>query len=591
MYPHATNDDEPERLAPRAAAARIDRREVLRRAVVFGMALPLVSTLVAACSPSTAVAPTSPPTTGTGAVAPSAAPAATSKPSAPASPGASPSVLASPSAASSPVAAAAASPVAANVASSKPKAIIAFTQEPTSLDPTADATASIATILRDNLYEGLVRLDGSGKLLGALAKSWDVSTDGTTVTFHLVSGAKWHDGSPFTAQDVKFSWDRAADAGTQPPNPHRDYWAPVRSIDVVDDATVKVSLSTYSDNWLFHMAAGSACIISSKSAATNGTNPVGTGPFKFGSWNRGSSLALTRNNDYWGNKAKLTDVEFRFFSDGNAANNALKAGDIDVLGQVGAPDQIAQFQQDPNFTVVKGAASGKVMVSVNEASPVLKDKRVRQALYAAIDRQAWIDGYFAGLAVPIGSHATPNDGEPYYVDMTAVNTFDPAKARQLLEAAGQSNLKLRLAQISSFPYAVTLSDILGSQLQTIGVQLDVQPMEFPRWLQQVFLNAQDYDLTIINHIEERDIGNYANPKYYWHYDNPQVAGWLGQADSEPDQAKRNGLYRQIQQQLADDAANLWVAAPNNVGVLKKGLQGYQVQGISPSLYLGDAYFA
>src|SRR3981189_23404 len=168
--------------------------------------------------------------------------------------------------------------------------------------------------------------------------------------------------------------------------------------------------------------------------------------------------------------------------------------------------------------------------------------------------------------------------------MLSVNTYDPGKARQLLAAAGQSNLKLRLAQVTSFPYAARLSDILGSQLQAVGVTLDVQPMEFPRWLQQVFLNAQDYDLTIINHIEERDIGNYGNPKYYWHYDNADVANWLKQADAEPDLAKRNALYKQIQQQLADDAANLWIAAPNNLGILKKGLMGDQVQGISPSLY-------
>ncbi len=459
------------------------------------------------------------------------------------------------------------------------------------MDPTADATASIATTLRDNLYEGLVRLDGSGKIVGSLAKSWDVSPDGTTVTFHLVSGAKWHDGSPFTAQDVKFAWDRAADANTTPPNPHRDYWAPVKSVDVVDDATVKVTLNAYSDNWLFHMAAGSACIVSSKSADNNKTNPIGTGPFKFGSWNRGASLNLTRNDAYWGNKARLSEVEYRFISDGNAMNNALKAGDIDVIGQIGAYEQISAFQQDPNFSVIKGAASGKVMVSVNETSGPLNDKRVRQALYAAIDRKAWIDGFYLGYAEPIGSHASPNDGEPYYADVTSVNTFDPAKAKQLLAAAGQDNLKLRLAQISAFPYAVRLTDILASQLQAVGVTLDVQPMEFPRWLQQVFSNAQDYDLTIINHVEERDIGNYANPKYYWHYDNPEVATQLKQADSEPDASKRNALYKTVQQTLADDAANLWIAAPSNLGILRKGLQGYQVQGISPSLYLADAYFA
>jgi peptide/nickel transport system substrate-binding protein len=540
----------------------------------------MMSALLAACSAPPAAAPTTgaPPTTAP-AVAPTAAPttAAAAKPAATTA-----------AASSGPTAAPAA---AATGGSSKPRAIIGIVQEPTSLDPTADATASIATTLRDNLYEGLVRLDGSGKIVGSLAKSWDVSPEGKTVTFHLVSGAKWHDGSPFTAQDVKFAWDRAADPNTDPVNPHRDYWAPVTAVDVIDDATARVTLSGYSDNWLFHMAAGSACIVSSKSAANNKTNPVGTGPFKFGNWNHGASVTLARNDDYWGTKARLTEVEFRVFGDANAMTNSLKAGDIDAIGQVQDLAPVPQFQQDPNFQVLKGASSGKVMVSINQSSPPLSDKRVRQALYAAIDRKAWIDGFYFGFAEPIGSHATPNDGEPYYVDMTSVNTFDPAKARQLLAAAGQDNLKLRLAQISAFPYAVRLTDILASELQDVGVSLDVQPMEFPRWLQQVFSNAQDYDLTIINHVEERDIGNYANPKYYWHYDNQEVAAALKQADAEVDPGKRNATYKQVLQTLAGDAANLWVAAPTNLAILHKGFQGYQVPGISPSLYLGEAYFA
>jgi peptide/nickel transport system substrate-binding protein len=578
----------------KSVSDRTTRRQLLRRLAALGAGLPVASAVLAACTTPTAVAPTSPATTGVvpspAAAPPTVAPAASAKPAVAASPSAAAAVP-SPSAAiaaASPVATSAA-PVAA---STKPKAIISITQEPTSLDLTADATASIATTLRDNLYEGLVRLDASGKLIGSLARTWDVSPDGTVITFHLVSGAKWHDGSPFTAQDVKFSWDRAADASTDPVNPHRDYWAPVKSIDVTDDSTVKVTLSAYSDNWLFHMASGSACVVSSKTVANNKTNPIGTGPFKFGSWNRGASLTLTRNDAYWGNQARLTDVEFRFITDGNAMINALRAGDIDAIGQIGAPDQIASFQQDPAFTVVKGQAAGKVMISVNNTSGPLADKRVRQALYAAIDRKAHINGYFAGLAEPIGSHASPNDGEPYYADMTAVNSYDPNKAKQLLAAAGQTNLKLRLAQVSTFPYAVAISDILGSQLQAVGVTLDVQPMEFARWLQTVFLNAQDYDLTIINHVEERDIGNYGNPKYYWRYDNAEVANWLKQADAEPDLAKRNALYKQIQQQLADDAVNLWLCSPSTyaMGIVKSSLKGYSVFGISPSLYLADLAF-
>ncbi|MBV9132770.1 MAG: hypothetical protein JO318_08725, partial [Chloroflexi bacterium] len=541
-----------------------------RRALLgqLGIGLPMVSALLAACSTPTAVAPTSPATTGapptTAALGkPTAAAAAPT--TAPTAAPAAVAATATPAAAAAPTSV----PAASGGGSSKPRAIIGIVQEPTSMDPTADATASIATTLRDNLFEGLVRLDGTGKVVGSLAKNWDVSPDGSTVTFHLVSGAKWHDGSPFSAQDVKFSWDRAGDANTDPVNPHRDYWAPVKSVDVVDDGTVKVTLNTYSDNWLFHMASGSACIVSQKSEANNKTNPIGTGPFKFGNWNHGASVTLARNDDYWGTKARLNEVEFRVFGDANALTNALRAGDIDAIGQVQDLAPVPQFQQDSNFQVLKGAASGKVMVSMNNASPALSDKRVRQALYAAIDRKAWIDGFYFGFAEPIGSHASPNDGEPYYADMTSVNAFDPAKARQLLEAAGQSGLKLRLAQISAFPYAVRLTDVLASQLSDIGVTLDVQPMEFPRWLQQVFSNTQDYDLTIINHVEERDIGNYANPKYYWHYDNPDVAALLKSADAEPDVTKRNGQYKQVLQTLADDAVNLWVAAPTNLAILHK----------------------
>src|SRR5579859_7755849 len=330
----------------------IARRAMLRRLGIVGLGLPLL----AACSTPTAVAPTSPPTTGVPptTAAPTAAPKPTTPPAAP---------TAAPATVAPAKPTAAASTAAAPATSTRPKATISIIQEPTSMDPTADATASIATILRDNLYEGLVRLDANGKLLGSLAKNWDVSPDGTTITFHLVSGARWHDGSPFTAQDVKFSWDRAADPNTKPPNPHRDYWAPVKSVDVVDDSTVKVTLSTYSDNWLFHMAAGSACIVSSQSAANNATNPVGTGPFKFGSWNRGASMSLLRNDAYWGTAAKLSEVDFRFITDPNAINNALRAGDIDAISQIGSPDQVASFQQDPSFNVIFGQPAGKVMIS------------------------------------------------------------------------------------------------------------------------------------------------------------------------------------------------------------------------------------
>lgn len=481
----------------------------------------------------------------------------------------------------------------AQTGSSKTRLVVGLFQEPTTLDVTAAATAAIAVALRDNVYEGLVRTGEKGQILPQLAKSWDVGTDHLSYTFHLADNAKWHDGSPLTAQDVKFSWERAQ---TEKSQPHPDYFAPIKSIEVVDDHTVKVALKQYSDNWLFHMGQGSAAIVSSKTIAGDGTSPVGTGPFKFKQWNHGDSVELVRNDDYWGSKPKLQDVVFKYFSDANAVNNALKSGDIDVIGAVQGPEQLAGFKSDQRFKVVQGTPNGKIIVSMNNATgnPALRDVRVRKALSYAIDRKAFIDGVEAGYAVPIGSHAVPNASEPYYTDETKVYSQDAAKARQLLTEAGYggggSALTLKLDLVSEFPYAQRAGQILVSQLQDAGVKVQVQTGGFAEWLQRDFI-AGNYDLTIINHVEPRDIGNYANPKYYWHYNNPQVQAWLTQADVEPNAATRNDLYARVQRQLADDAVNLFLMSPDSLSVQRSNLQGYPGSLVAPAIFLGNAYFS
>src|SRR5262245_3154997 len=191
--------DEVESLAGRFLEGPLTRRQVLRRLVALGFSLPAASALLAACGGGSGGGP----------------------------------------------------------ASSKSKLTVGIIQEPTVLDPTVDATASISLLLRDNVYEGLVRLDPSLKVVPGLARSWEISPDGRTITFHLAD-ATWHDGSPFSAQDVKFSWERAANPAGKPVNPHVDYWAPMQSVEVVDDRTVRVTLKQYSDNWLFHMSSGAA---------------------------------------------------------------------------------------------------------------------------------------------------------------------------------------------------------------------------------------------------------------------------------------------------------------------------------------------
>ncbi len=481
--------------------------------------------------------------------------------------------------------------------SSRSAITVGVTQEPTTLDVTAQATAAIAEDLRDNVYEGLVRTDPTGKVVPQLAKSWDVSPDGKVFTFHLVT-AKFHDGSAFTAEDVKFSYDRARDPKNVPANPHVDYWAPVQSVDVVDDHTVKVTLQRPSDSFLFHMAQGSAAIVprtthlvSTTPPATDlAAAPVGTGPFKFLSWNRGASLTLVRSDDYWGPRALLQRVVFKYINDPNAMNNALLAGDIDVISGVTGPEQLGSFSSNASFKVLEGRPTGKMMAAMNNAAGPTRDLRVRQAISYAIDRRAFIDGIEQGHAVAIGSHAVPNDSEPYYVDLTGVYKQDKQKSRQLLAEAGYSNGLTLRASLIPFAYARRGGEILASQLQDVGIKVQIENVEFPLWFDQVF-TKHNYDLTIINHVEPRDIGNYGNPKYYWGYDSPKVAALLQQADAEQSASRRSDLYAQVQRQITGDAVNAWLMSPNSLAVIKSNLHGYPQSRVAPSIYLGAAYFS
>ena len=180
--------------------------------------------------------------------------------------------------------------------------------EPTGLDPTIAAPVAIREVTWANLFETLVKLDETGHIQPLLAKSWTISPDGLTYTFALQTGVKFHDGTPFSSADVKFSFDRArAPTST---NAQKQIFTPIDTIDTPDPATVVIRLKQPSGNLLYYLGWGDASIVSPKTADANRAPPVGTGPFRFKSWSRGSEVQLERNPDYWGTKPKLEAVTF-----------------------------------------------------------------------------------------------------------------------------------------------------------------------------------------------------------------------------------------------------------------------------------------
>jgi peptide/nickel transport system substrate-binding protein len=439
--------------------------------------------------------------------------------------------------------------------------------EPPMLDPTGGAAAAIDEVVYANVFEGLTRFAADGSVIPGLAESWEISEDGTTYTFHLREGVSFHDGAAMTAEDVVFSLDRARAEGST--NAQAALFANITGVEAVDDTTVTVTLDGPDGAFLFDMAWGDAVIVDEASAETNATNPVGTGAFTFSEWRQGDSITLTRNEDYWGEPAALTEVTFRFISDPNAAMAAMMAGDVDAFPVFPAPETLQQFEADPRFNVIVGSTEGETILAMNNGSEVLSDPLVRQAISHAINRQDIIDGAMFGYGTPIGTHFAPHN--PDYVDLTGQSAFDPDRARALLAEAGVEDLTLRL-MLPPPAYARRGGEIIASQLREVGIETEITNLEWAGWLEQVF-RGYDFDLTIVSHTEPADINIYARPEYYFQYDSAEFQGLMEELSVTTDPAERSRINQAAQQMIADDYVNAYLFQLPKTGVANANIEG------------------
>lgn len=445
--------------------------------------------------------------------------------------------------------------------------VLGVVLEPPHLDPTASAAAAIDEILYANVFEGLTRIGANGEVLPDLAESWTVSDDGKTYTFKLHTGVKFHDGTDFDANDVKFSLDRAR--GPNSVNAQKVLFEAIDAVEVVDPATVKVTLKHPQGSFLYNMGWGDAVIVAPESADTNKEKPIGTGPFKFDHWAKGSEVTLVKSDAYWGEPASLDKAEFRFIPDAAAAVPAMLSGDVQAFPFF-PPDAISQVEGNPQLKVVVGSTEGETILAMNNKKPPFDKLEVRQAIASAIDRKAIIDGASGGLGQPIGSHMSPSNKA--YVDLTGVYPYDPAKAKELLKEAGLENGFKTTLKLPPPAYARDGGQIIASELREIGIDAEIIPVEWAQWLDQVF-TKKDYDLTIVSHTEPNDIDIYSRPDYYFNYQNPKFNEVIKELDVTSDEAKRIELLKQAQKILADDAVVGFLFELPKVGVWDAKLSG------------------
>jgi len=455
-------------------------------------------------------------------------------------------------------------------AAPKDSVTIGMILEPPGLDPTTGAAAAIGEITHYNIYEGLTKINSDFSVTPLLAESWTFSPDLKILTFKLKSGVKFQDGAPFASNDVKFSFERAAAANST--NKDKVFFASIASIDASDPMTVSLNFKQPSFAALFHLGMNTAVIVDEKSAAADATNPIGTGPYKLANWNKGSSVTLEKWDGYRDpGKIAIAKATFKIINDPAAAVAALLAGDVDVFPRFGNNEAVAQFQNDPRFTVTIGGTEGKTIIAINNKKKPLDDLRVRQAIAYAVDRKAIIDGAMNGYGVPIGSHLTPND--PGYIDLTGMYPHDPAKSKQLLKEAGVTtplSLSLILPPVAN--YARQGGEIVAAELAEVGIQAKIENVEWAQWLSGV-LAAKNYDLTIISHVEPLDIAIYANPSYYYQYDNKDFQDVIAKLNSAPDLETYKKYMGEAQKKLAADCVNVFLFQLQQITVANANLQG------------------
>ena len=454
------------------------------------------------------------------------------------------------------------------MAMAKTDITVAMQLEPPHLDPTSAAAGAIDSVLYSNVFEGLTRFMGDGSVVPGLAESWEISDDGLTYTFALRSGVTFHDGTTMDAEDVKFTLDRilAEDSA----NAQKALYAAISAVEVVDAATVRVTLSEPNGNMLFNLAWGDAVIVAPESIENIKQQPIGTGPFKFDSWTQGDSIRISQYADYWGQQPALTEATFKFISDPTAAFAAMMAEDVDVFTGFPAPENLPQFDADPRFQVLIGSTEGETILSTNNKQAPFDDVRVRQAVAHAIDRQAIIDGAMFGYGTPIGTHFAPHN--PAYIDLTSRSAFDPDRARALLAEAGLPDGFETTLHLPPPSYARRGGEIIAAQLAEVGIKAEIINVEWAQWLETVF-RGKTFGLSIVSHTEPMDIGIYANPDYYFQYDNPAFQELMRTLNATTDPDTRTNLMAKAQEIIAGDAVNGYLFQLAQLSVAKAEVRG------------------
>lgn len=470
--------------------------------------------------------------------------------------------------------------------------VVGMEAEPPNLDPGQYlGLHSYRPMFR--IYEGLTWFDTDTlKITPRLAESWTISGDGLVYTFKLRRGVKFHDGTAFDAQAVKMALGRAID----PDNPFHsmgawsftNYVQPIKSIDVVDTYTVRMTLKTRVAPFLAYLGTLTTAIVSPAAQQKFGKdfvrNPVGTGPFRFSKWESGNRIVIERNPNYWGGPGCSETLIFRFITDDQARVNELLTGNVDVIVNV-LPDALPKLGQDARFSLLKKKSLHFWWAGLNVNKKPLNDVRVRRALNMAVNRPALVQGILKGTATVEQGYGFPG---AFYNETVDHYRYDPNAAKQLLREAGYPNgfeMEFWVPESGSgMQRPQEMATLIQANFAAVGVRAKIQTFEWGAYLVKLrsgeadmyedswFPRTDDPDLTLYPNLHSKS----APSPNFNRYSNPEVDRLLDEGRAELDQTKRAALYRRVQQILAQDAP--WIPVDHDVQIVatKRSVKGLKL---------------
>ncbi len=434
------------------------------------------------------------------------------------------------------------------------------------------------------IFDALVKKDEHYNLQPWLATSWE-QPDPLTLVIHLRDGVRFHDGRPLEAEDVAYTVRSMID-GTLITAKGGAFNA-LDHIDVRDRLTLTLHLKHAEAGLLFNMSDGLFGVVPRGSGRDFGMHPIGSGPFRFVSQVQDKEVVVARNPDYWAGAPKIDGVRFTVVPDAITSALELRKGSADLASNVLTLDMVHTLEQAPNLKIETSPASLVIYTNFNVSDPVLRDRRVRQAIACALDRQEIVDAIWRGKAklantmLPIGHWAAAKDSE------MAEYPHDVTRAEKLLDEAGfhrgADGVRLRVTLKTSTDETTRLmAMVMQQQLRAAGIQLDLRAAEFGTFYADVTRGAfQMYALRWIGSNEDPYIFRYTYSSDSFppkganrgRYVNPKVDSLLAAAAEEIDQNKRRAEYIEVQKILAEDLPGIPLWYPNNEVIHSRRIDG------------------